>query len=113
MSRLAIGDRIASAVVGAVVGAIVGLALAWLLGVYSNTLGPSSLEFGLAKFVAKVSVTFALLGLVLGPSVGTLLGNVIRAVFAFENPEVPQLPAWLIVALLIVFAAGVWWFLGR
>jgi hypothetical protein len=35
------GDRLSAAAVGLIFGGIIGFALAWLLGVYSNTLGPS------------------------------------------------------------------------
>lgn len=95
------------------VGGIVGLALAWLLGVYSNTLGPSRVTFGVPGFVLKVSVTFALVGLLLGPHVGTVLGNVIRLIFAFESLEQREIhaPAWLVVVVLGTVVFGVWWVL--
>jgi len=114
MSRITIGDRIASAFVGAVVGVLIGLVLAWLLGVYSNTLGPSQLVFGVPSFVLKVSATFALLGLVLGPHVGTLLGNVISLIFAFETFERRddvELPRWFVLVALGLVIFGVWWLL--
>jgi ABC-type uncharacterized transport system permease subunit len=114
MSRITLADRIASAFVGAVVGVLVGLVLAWLLGVYSNTLGPSQLVFGVPSFVLKVSATFALLGLVLGSHVGTLLGNVISLIFAFETLERRddvELPRWFVLVVLGLVILGVWWFM--
>lgn len=115
MSRVAIGDRVASAFVGAVVGALVGFALAWLLGVYSNTLGPSQVVFGIPRFVLKVSATFALVGLFIGPHVGTVLGNVITSIFAFESLEHrdSHLPGWLVIVVLGLVLFGTWWFLHK
>ncbi len=52
MARLTIGDRVAAMFVGAVIGAIIGAAIAWLLGVYSNTLGPSMISLSFGKVIA-------------------------------------------------------------
>ena len=113
MSRLTLGDRISAAAVGAIFGAIVGLALAWLLGVYSNTLGPSEVKLTFMVWVLWSSAAFAFVGLLFGPVVGTVLGAVITAIFEFENPRNTELPSWLLFPLLLAVCFGVWWWLSK
>jgi len=114
MSRLSFGDRVVSALVGAVLGAVVGLLLAWLLGVYSHTLGAARQELDVLRFVGKVSASFAIIGAFAGPSVGTALGNMLNLIYQVERgSQNPEVPTWLAVVILGAVALGVWWFLGR
>ncbi|MEO8153880.1 MAG: hypothetical protein ABI605_12475 [Rhizobacter sp.] len=108
MARLTIGDRLSAGAVGLFFGAIIGVALAWLIGVYSNTLGPSSLSIDFKHWVGFCAVGFAAVGLFLGPFVGTLLGSVISGIFQFEQAEDPT-PIWLLVLILSAVVAAVWW----
>lgn len=109
--RLTLGDRIAAAVVGAIVGAFVGLALAWLMGVvHSHRLPEVHGAVDFKRWVLTASGGFALVGLVLGPFVGSLLGAVITAVFDSQQPSRDtELPGWLVGVLLVAVAIGGWW----
>lgn len=111
MTSLTIGDRVSAAAVGAVFGAIVGFALAWILGVYSNTLGPGIAQVTFTHWVTGCAIGFSLVGLVFGPYVGTLLGSVINGIFEFESAD-KHAPIWLIVVVLLVIIIGVWWSAG-
>ncbi len=114
MSKLTLGDRAVSAAVGAVLGALVGLLLAWLLGVYSQALGPAHQQVDVLRLVGKVSASFAIIGAIAGPSVGTALGDTLTFIYQFERgSENPEVPAWLVVAVLGAVVLGVWWFLRQ
>lgn len=103
-------DRLASACVGAVFGAAVGLAVAWFLGVYSNTLGPGEIVLSFSRAAITGAGIFGTIGAVFGSSVGTLLGNVISGLFAFERGDDRSLPFWPTLFTLIALAAAVVWF---
>ena len=111
MTKLTIGDRVASAFVGAAIGSVLGVAMTWLLGVYSNTLGPSQIGVSFVKLTGAVALGFAILGFAIGPKVGTALGNTISGIFEFERALDNELPSWVVILVLagIVFCA--WWFL--
>jgi cytosine/uracil/thiamine/allantoin permease len=111
MAKLTLSDRIASAFVGAVVGAVIGSFVAWMVGVYSNSLGPSHISVSFGKVVLAVASFFALLGLIIGPKVGTVMGNTIAAVFEFESPRNQDVSTLLGVLVLAAVAIGVWWLL--
>ena len=92
---------------------MIGFAVAWLLGVYSNTLGPGQIPVSIADWVIGGAAIFGCVGAALGSSVGTLLGNVIAALFAFERGESADVPRWL-VAVVIAGAVlfGIWFASG-
>ena len=85
MKSLSASERIAAAFVGAVFGALIGLALAWLIGVYSSRMGPGQVLVSFSTFALVGAAVFGGIGFVFGVSVGTLLGNVIAAIFDFEG----------------------------
>ena len=107
MPRLTIGDRLSAAAVGLFFGGIIGFALAWLIGVYSNTLGPSGTAVDFKHWVGFCAIGFGIVGLIFGPFVGTLLGSVISGIFKFEQTE-DSTPTWLLVLILLVVVAAVW-----
>ena len=108
MLRLTIGDRLSAAAVGLFFGAIIGFALAWLIGVYSNTLGPSNTPVDFKHWVGLCAIGFGIVGLMLGPFVGTLLGSAISGIFKFEQAE-ESIPTRLLVNILLVVVAAVRW----
>ena len=83
-----LSDRITYAVIGAVFGLAIGATFFWLLGVYSNTLGPTGWISSPSKFIVGVALGFAAVGFIFGSSVGTAAGNTISAIFEFERPDV-------------------------
>jgi hypothetical protein len=85
MKRLPVSERLTAALAGAVFGAIIGLALAWLVGVYSNNMGPGQVPVSFSTFALVGAASFGGIGLVFGASVGTLLGHVVTAIFDFEG----------------------------
>jgi hypothetical protein len=108
MPRLTTGDRASAAAVGLFLGAIIGFALAWLVGVYSNTLGPAGAAVDFQLWVGFGALGFGVVGLLFGPFVGTLLGLTISDIFKFERVE-DHAPTWLLVLVLLAVVAGVWW----
>ncbi len=112
MHRLTLADRFAAAAFGAFFGALIGLALAWIVGVYSNTIGPSYIPVNFKHWVGYCALGFGTVGLVAGPFVGDLIGHVINAIFKFEGvggSEETEAPTWLIVAILFAIVGTVWW----
>ncbi|MBX3618932.1 MAG: hypothetical protein KF891_02900 [Rhizobacter sp.] len=108
MPRLTVGDRLSAAAVGLFFGGVIGFGLAWLTGVYSNTLGPSSTQVDVKHWVGFCAIGFGAVGLIFGPFVGTLLGSVISGIFRFERAE-EEAPTWLLVLILLAVVAVVWW----
>lgn len=108
MTKLTIGDRLTAAALGALFGGMVGFSLAWLFGVYSSTMGPSRMPVDFSHWIAWSAIGFGVVGLLLGPFVGTLIGVVINGIFEFERAE-DHTPAWLLVLALLAVVAGVWW----
>jgi hypothetical protein len=108
VSKLSIGDRLVSGVLGLLFGAMIGFVLSWLFGVYSNTMGPSRMAVDMWQWVKTSAIVFCVLGLVTGPDAGTTIGNVIAAIFEFENTRAREFPVWLAAVLLIgvVFVMG-------
>ena len=102
-------ERIVAAVLGSVFGSVICLVLAWLFGVYSNTLGPGQVEVSLTKWILSSAVFFGVLGAVLGSAAGTLIGNVIAAIFAFERLEDGPTPWWLVLVILAAVVGLVLW----
>lgn len=109
--NITFGERVASAAFGALFGAIIGAALVWLLGVYSQTLGPSRRVLDGSDWILGTSAVFALLGFLLGSHVGTVVGGVISGLIEFERQDRnPEVPTWLVVVVLVGAAvATVWW----
>jgi hypothetical protein len=105
MPKPELGVRLASATVGAVFGAVIGLCLAWLLGVYSNTLGAGTVITQFSTFAMAGAAFFGLVGMLVGRGVGTVLGNVFSTHYTFESAE---LPAWLAFVPVLALAAVVW-----
>ena len=113
MSRTTIGERLTSAAAGAFFGAILGGVAAWIVGVYSNRLGPSETAVNGLHWVVASALAFAVAGLLLGSHAGTLVGEAIAAIFAFESPREEHVPRWPAVIVLLAVAIGVWWWLAR
>ena len=109
MAKLTLGDRVSASAVGLFFGAIIGFVLAWLLGVYSSTLGPSSTPVDFKHWVGFCALGFGVVGLLFGPFVGSLLGSVISGMFRFEGADEEEAPAWLLVLVLCAVVAAVWW----
>jgi len=113
MSRITLSERIASGFVGLFIGAVIGAALAWLLGVYSHTLGTARISVSALNFVLGTALIFCAAGVLFGSYVGTLLGSTVALLFEVErqdrNPEVPR---WLVLLLLFSVVGGVWWYFG-
>jgi len=113
--RVTFGERLVSAALGIVLGGIVGLALAWLFGVNSRTLGTGQGPDGTVKLVASTSLVFGMLGLALGSHAASWLGDFIGALFALEGANdrewsSSQVPGWVVAIVLvaIVFGVFVW-----
>ena len=110
MPRLSFSERLASAAFGLCIGALIGVVLAWLLGVYSHTLGPATSDFSVFKLVSLTSLFFGVIGLLFGTSVGSALGTTIALILETERQSSnPELPRWLVVSVLALVVAAVWW----
>jgi hypothetical protein len=125
MPKIKVFDRVATGVLGAIIGGIVGFAISWLLGVYSNTLGPSHAAVDFIHLVLYAAVFFGLVGFVFGPVVGTMLGSVIAAIYHFEGGPTEErsfslqfpkerafsldIPTWFVVVTVVGIVVAVWW----
>lgn len=109
---ISIGERVVSAFLGALLGALVGAILFWLVGVYSQTMGPGRVAPDAARWILAVSGVFAGLGLIIGSHVGSAIGMVLAWLFEFERQDAnPEVPTWFAIMVLIgVVVAVAWWF---
>ena len=96
-----LSERVVSALLAGVFGAVLGAVLAWLLGIYSNTLGPAFMEVSFAQWVGGGAVVFAVLGAVFGTAMGGFIGDCISAIVAFERLDGDRNPWWIILALIV------------
>ena len=112
MPKLTFVDRLACGVAGILFGAVIGFALSWLLGVYSNTLGPGRAPIDIGQWILWSSGLFGFIGLAVGPAVGSLIGTLIASIYHFENAANYEKPSWLVLCLLLAFGAGAWWWLS-
>ena len=110
MSRFSLGERLVSCAVSAILGALIGGVLAWLFGVYSNTMGAASGAIDFTQWVLWSAAAFGLVGLLLGPDAGTILGTVISGIFVFEGA--PASGRTMLLVALAAAAYGVWWWLA-
>jgi ABC-type branched-subunit amino acid transport system permease subunit len=110
MAFPSISERVAAAAVGAVFGSVIGFALAWLVGVYSNTAGPGQFHVSFDNWALGGAMFFGGIGALCGSSVGSLIGNVIAAAFAFERGGEEHVPWWIVVALLGAAIVAMLWF---
>jgi hypothetical protein len=111
MANSTFTGRIISAAIGSIFGAIIGFILAWLLGVYSQTLGSGEVHTNLAKWVGIGAVFFGALGFIVDEHIGTIIGHVLNALFQFEDQRNYEFGGWFIWTLVIVLLVGGWlWF---
>jgi len=108
MSTITLGERITSAVLGALFGALIGFILFWLLGVFSQTLGPGQLRGEFEQWLSTGAVIFALLGFILGRHIGTLAGNLLNALFQFEDQRNYEFLNWFLLIALALLLIGLW-----
>lgn len=112
MAQPDLSERVAAGFVGVVFGAVIGIALAWLLGVYSTSLGPGQVAVSVWRFAIASAAFFGVIGVLFGSAVGTLLGNVIAGLFAFESAHEDHIPTWLVVCVLVGAVAVALWLAG-
>ena len=108
MSNLTVGERITSALLGAFFGALIGFVLGWLLGVFSQTLGVGITEIEFANWLGLGALFFALMGFITGRHLGTLVGNVLNALFQFEDQRNYAFFNWLYLIALALILIGAW-----
>ena len=103
-------ERLASALFGAVWGALIGGILAWLLGVYSPTLGAATMFVNARNWISGSAILFAMLGLIFNAGVGSIIGSVLNAIFQFESAENRAVaPSWLANTLLFIAVCFLMW----
>ena len=115
MAQPDLSERVAAGFVGVVFDAVIGIALAWLLGVYSSSLGPGQVTVSVWRFAFASAAFFGAIGVLFGSAVGTLLGNVIAGLFALESAHDDHfhVPTWLVVCVLVGAVAVALWLAGR
>ena len=100
----------ASALFGAVWGALIGGMLAWLLGVYSQTLGAATMYVNARNWITGSAILFAMLGLIFNLGIGSIVGSVLNAIFQFESAENRSVaPSWLANTLLFIVVCFLMW----
>lgn len=107
-------DRLAYAIIGFVLGAIIGAVLGYLydFGASVRTAVPS-IQVGLRQWILYGGGLLAAIGLVFGPSVGSVAGATSREVYEYETREnVGGIPGWVagVVVLLAWLALAMWHF---
>jgi hypothetical protein len=114
MRNLSFGERLSSAGFSALFGLLIGAILTWLLGVYSQTLGPSDIDLNAKHLIFGTSAVFALLGFILGSNVGTIIGSAFSWLYEFERQDHEfGLPTWLKFLVITFIAIGIFWLLSR
>jgi len=107
MKNIPLSERLASAFIGAIFGAVIGFIVAWLLGVYSQTLGSGQFDVSMAPWVGTSTCIFALIGLLIGQHIATMIGNAFTALLEFETLGHYGLPSWWkFIVLLVVIGGG-------
>ncbi|WP_293935950.1 hypothetical protein [Iodobacter sp.] len=108
MKNISLSERLASAFIGAIFGAVIGFIMAWLLGVYSQTLGPGQVHVSIAKWIGTSACIFALIGLLIGQHIATMIGNALTALLEFETIGDNGFPSWWKLIILLVVIGGGW-----
>ena len=108
MSDITLGERITSAVLGAFFGALVGFILFWLLGVFSQTLGPGQVQGEFEKWLSTGAAIFGFVGFIFGRHIGTLLGNILNALFQFEDQRNYEFLNGFLLIIFALLLIGVW-----
>jgi len=108
MSNISLGERITAAFLGVFFGALIGFILSWLLGVYSQTLGAGKVPIEFANWIGLSALFFAFLGFITGRHLGTFVGNVLNALFQFEDQRNYAFLDSLFLIVLVLILIGVW-----
>lgn len=108
MSDITLGERITSSVLGAIFGALIGFILFWLLGVFSQTLGPGQVHGEFENWIGTSAAIFAFVGFLFGRHIGTLLGNILNALFQFEDQRNYEFLNWFPGIIIALLAIGIW-----
>jgi hypothetical protein len=108
---MALGERIAYAVLGAIFGALIGTVCWWLYGLALslNYDGPG-MDPILRHWLTFSTAAYAALGFIFGERAGDIVGDSLSAIFHFEIDEVPGQSAGAVVGLvlILIIVAAVW-----
>jgi hypothetical protein len=108
MPSITFGERITSAFIGAFFGALIGLILSWLLGIYSQTLGEGKVPIEFTNLLGVSALFFAIFGFITGRHLGTFVGNVLNALFQFEDQRNYEFLNSLFLIVLALIFICVW-----
>ena len=106
MTSPTFSERAVAALLGIVFGCLIGFMLAWMVGVFSATLGVGALKVSPAQWAVVGAAILGLVGALFGPAAGSLVGYAISGIFVFERWEAGWQP-WRIV-LAILFGVGLY-----
>lgn len=108
-------DRLLHAVLGFMFGAILG-AIGWWLydaGMSARRHAPE-IHIGIAQWIKYVGGGFALLGFLFKERTGSAVGRTATELYEQERDgEMPEVPRWLAVLLLLMVLAGVWYYVRQ
>ena len=115
MSRPTVEERLISGVVGALFGAVIGFVLGWLCGVYSMGNLMPSVRVDMGRWILVSSGGFAVLGLIIGSDIGTVIGVVFDLIYKEESRSgySEEMPGWAKALLVVALLVGLWYWLAK
>ena len=112
-------ERAQYALIGAVFGAVVGALAWWLFGIGTPSMSRQAfLQPDLFAWLKPTCAVGAVLGFVLKDKVGSVAGEAISLVFGAamnsgQERSGPEVPRWLVVAVLVAVVLGAWFYVRQ
>ena len=107
-------DRLMYALIGLIFGAVAALVL-WIL-VHHDRLGAvggTIFDGGFVTWLKVLSTTFAVIGFIAKDEVGSAIGGALDVTYKSaigSGSDEPEIPTWIVVAVVGVVAVLVWHF---
>lgn len=106
MIRPTFSERVIAALLGIVFGCLIGFMLAWMVGVFSATLGAGTLKVSPAQWAFGGGAILGAAGALFGSAAGSFVGYAVSGIFEFERLDRPL--TWRLALLSVLGGVGLY-----